>query len=123
MVQSQDGLGVLLDERIISFVALSRGGSSRVARVKVPCDELLSAFVGDLANEVVVVAVRRPQERGSDTEETLEGLFDQPELVVDLVVSQGGEILVVPGVGRDHVSLCVSVLHTLDVDFVIDTTV
>jgi hypothetical protein len=123
MIQSQDGAGVLLDEIIVSFVALGGSRPSRVAGVEVPCDEFLSALVGDLAYEIVVVAVRRPQERRRDAEQTLEGLFDSPELVVDLVEGKSGEVLMIPGVRSDHVPLTVGVFHTFHIDRIVDTTV
>jgi hypothetical protein len=123
VIQGKDGIGVLLDEGVISCVTLCRSGPSRIPRIEVPSDELLSTLVGDLAHEVVIITVGRPQECRSDTEQTLEGLFNQIELVVDLIKGESSEIFMVPGVRGDHMSLSVGVLHTFNVDRVVNATV
>ena len=123
MIQDQDRLWARIDETTISLVTLCCSGPSRVTRVEVPKDELLTALVGTLLNEIGVVAVRRSHERGCNAQYTLEGLLDEKHLVVDLVKRECGEVGVRPGVRGDHMSMLVSVLHTRDIVSVVDTAV
>jgi len=101
-------------EFIVSSVALCCSGSSRIARIEVPDDDLLSATSGSLAHEVVVAAIGRSNEGGRDTDDALQSLIDTAHLGSDLCQRELREVLVGPGVRCDHVSLTVGILDPLD---------
>jgi len=123
MVKGQDGRGMFGDGTVILSLALGDSGAGRIARVKVPEDDLLPTLVGNLTNKVVVAAIRRPHERGSDTQDPLESLVNAPHLTPDLVLVKGGEIRVRPRMGRDLVARFVGILDTLDAVSTIDTII
>jgi len=73
---------VHFSEFIVSLLALSWSRSSGIAGIEVPGDEFLSTTMGDLAYEVVVVAVGRSCEGGLDADDAIKGVFDTAHLGV-----------------------------------------
>lgn len=123
VVQSEDVAGALSDNGIVSVLALLSRNAKRITGVEVPDRETLTTNRGGLTNKVVVVAEGWAHEGGLHTTNALEGLFDSPHLIVNLIPGKGCEIFVGPGVGGDLVSFVVSILDTLDVGIIIDTAV
>jgi hypothetical protein len=123
VVKRKDIRRVLFRDAIVCRATLFWGRSRRIARVEVPSDQFLSARLRDFAHEVVVAAKRRSREGGRDAEDALESLFDTAHLGVYVIGRKGGQILVRPCVGADHVSLAVNEFDPLDVFCGIDASI
>jgi hypothetical protein len=123
VVKSQNSRRMHFCEFIVSLLALSCSRSSRIARIEVPGNEFLTTTMGDLAYEVVIVAVGRSREGGSDADDAIKGVFDTAHLGVYIFCRECREVLMGPGVRCNHVSLAVGKLDTFDVFIFIDASV
>jgi len=121
VVEGEDGAGVGGD---LVIVVLHDSGCVvlPVVGVKVPQRDGLSSHSSNLLNLVVVVSVGRTNKCRICTSDLHDGLFDEPELVVELVPVQGVEVLVRPSVRGDLMTLVIGVFDAGSLIFVVNTT-
>ena len=119
VVESEDGAGALGNLGVV--VGEDSGGVVLpVVGVEVPEGDGLASDTSDLLDEVIVVSVGRTDERRICASDLHDGLFHEPELVVELVPVQGVEVGVRPGVGGDLMTIVVGALDTSGLIFVVD---
>lgn len=119
VVESKDGAGALSD---LGIVVVHDGGGIvlPVVGVEVPERNGLASDTSDFLNHVIVVSVGRTDECRICASDLHDCLFNEPELVVELVPVQGVKVLVRPGVRGDLVALVVGILDTSGLVFVVD---
>ena len=72
-------------ELIIRSIALRRRSSNRISRIEAPVDQLLISIRRNLANNIVIFAIRWAGKSDLNTDETLDSLFGPRHLGVDLL--------------------------------------
>ena len=73
------------DDLIIRSIALRRRSPNRISRIKAPVDQLLIPIRRNLANNIVIFAIRWAGKSNLNTDETLDSLFGPRHLRVDLL--------------------------------------
>ena len=82
----------------VAGIALAKAAGNGVVGERSPHDGCEVHGFGDCTDTVVDVTVGRPEEEGSDPGDILDRQASPPELGDDLLVSQGSERRVGPGV-------------------------
>ena len=72
-------------EFVIRSIALRRRSPNRISRIEAPVDQLLISICRNLANVIVIFAIRWASKGNLNTDETLDGLFGPRHLGVDLL--------------------------------------
>jgi len=85
VVESQNSIRVLVSDVTVHVLRVLWRGASGIARIKVPKSHVLSTDIGGIEDQLVVVSIRRAHPRRLNTDDTLQGQFNTPHLVVDLV--------------------------------------
>ena len=85
MVQRQHRAGMIFYELIIRTIALRRRSPNRISRIEAPVDQLLIPVRRNLANVIVIFAIRWAGKSDLNTDEALDSLFGPRHLGVDLL--------------------------------------
>ena len=85
MVQRQHRAGMIFYELIIRSIALRRRSPNRISRIEAPVNQLLIPIRRNLANIIVIFAIRWAGKSDLNTDETLDSLFGTRHLGVDLL--------------------------------------
>ena len=110
-------------ELVIRSIALRRCSPNRISRIEAPVDQFLIPIRHNLANNIVIFAIRWAGKSDLNTDETLDGLFGPHHLGVDLFGGSGAEILVSPSVRANLMTLAIGEFNACDAFFSIDAAV
>ena len=72
-------------EFVIRSIALRRRSPNRISRIEALVDQLLISIRRNLANNIVIFAIRWASKSDLNTDETLDSLFGPRHLGVDLL--------------------------------------
>ena len=123
MVQYQHVLHLLIHGLGINCFGLSSGVAIRISGIPIPKSEILTPRLGDAPHVVVITAVGRSHEGGTDAKGARKCLLHAEHGILNLSGGERGEISMGPGMLSDHVPGIVSVLDTLDGLGVVDAVV
>lgn len=119
VVESEDGAGVGGN---LSVVVCHDGGGIvlPVVGVEVPKGDGLASDSGNFLHHVIVVSEGRTDECRVCPSDLHDCLFDEPELVMELVPVESVEVFVGPSVGGDLMTLVIGELDPGSLIFIVD---
>jgi len=123
VIESEDGLRLRVGVDEVAVTLFHRLGTNTpcVTGVKVPHDQVLSSLAGNALDKGVRAAVGWASKGWGGAGYLRDQILDEPELVMELVEGELGEVGMAPGMRRDLVALVIGPFDALGVFLGIST--